>query len=112
MSYVQAGCQKCGQQFNLPLDEQGEPIWTHVCPKTTDERIDELTGLVKKLERQAEISEARQVEVAEANRLLAAEVRASREAAQLAQQYADINRAKDRQAAIDEQQREKQEESK
>lgn len=46
---VIAGCTKCGQQFYLPVDKAGVPQWVHRCPKTTDERIEELTAEVSKL---------------------------------------------------------------
>lgn len=43
------GCTKCGQRFPVYADADGNPIWTHICPKTTNDRIDELTTLVKGL---------------------------------------------------------------
>lgn len=46
---LEGGCTRCGGKFYLPLDEDGNPIWTHTCPKTIDEKIDELNQLVREL---------------------------------------------------------------
>lgn len=51
---LEAGCNRCGQRFYLPLDEEGEPIWTHTCPQTLDEKIDELKKLVEELKGEKE----------------------------------------------------------
>lgn len=53
------------------MDGAGNAVWTHVCPKTTDERIEELTALVKDLASKQELVSETQREILDANQNLA-----------------------------------------